>query len=224
MSQKLKIADLDGAEWVVEVDEFPDRCPSCHHAVQPLFLCGHALAEIGEPEAQLIFACSRRKCQRVFIADYYVDFRNSLYRLGKIYPTTPEETDLPDEIIEMSPEYSNLMAQALAAEAYGLDQLVGIGLRKGLEFLVKDYLVQKNPSEKDLYESLPLGKCIKNHIDSANIRLCAERAAWLGNDETHYKRKWVDRDIGDLKILIQLTLNWIQNELLTKKYTSEMRE
>jgi hypothetical protein len=50
----------------------------------------------------------------------------------------------------------------------------------------------------------------------------AKRAAWLGNDEIHYVRKWEDRDINDLKILIELTCGWVRNNLLTEKYMAEM--
>ena len=45
---------------------------------------------------------------------------------------------------------------------------------------------------------------------------------WLGNDETHYVRKWEEKDIRDLKILIRLTESWIQNSILTDKYLREM--
>jgi hypothetical protein len=55
------------------------------------------------------------------------------------------------------------------------------------------------------------------------VKACAKRAAWLGNDETHYVRKWTDKDVRDLKILITLTINWINNVLLTRKYTAEMQ-
>jgi hypothetical protein len=51
----------------------------------------------------------------------------------------------------------------------------------------------------------------------------AERATWLGNDETHYVRKWEDKDINDLKILIKVTLHWIEMELLTEQYKTEMQ-
>ena len=54
------------------------------------------------------------------------------------------------------------------------------------------------------------------------MKECAKRAAWLGNDETHYTRKWEDKDVKDLKLLVHLTVNWIDNVLLTQKYISEM--
>jgi hypothetical protein len=54
------------------------------------------------------------------------------------------------------------------------------------------------------------------------VKECAKRAAWLGNDETHYTRKWETKDVSDLKLLVKLTVNWIDNVLLTEKYIAEM--
>jgi hypothetical protein len=56
------------------------------------------------------------------------------------------------------------------------------------------------------------------------VRLCAERAAWLGNDETHYTRRWEAHDITHLKTLIRLTTIWIESELLTKQMKKQMPE
>ena len=67
-----------------------------------------------------------------------------------------------------------------------------------------------------------LSTCIAKYVDSPQVRLCAQRAAWLGNDETHYVRKWIDKDINNLKELITLTINWIHSSILTKKYVSDM--
>jgi hypothetical protein len=59
-------------------------------------------------------------------------------------------------------------------------------------------------------------------VEDANVKECARRAAWLGNDETHYERRWTDKDVTDLKRLITLSANWIENVLLTRKYVKEM--
>lgn len=32
---------------------------------------------------------------------------------------------------------------------------------------------------------------------------------WLGNDETHYVRRWEEKDLSDLKRLISMTVSWI---------------
>ncbi|MGF6947536.1 hypothetical protein QF028_000029 [Neobacillus sp. B4I6] len=50
----------------------------------------------------------------------------------------------------------------------------------------------------------------------------AERAVWLGNDETHYVRKWDDKDLKDLKNLIDLTVYFISMTIKANKYKAEM--
>ena len=67
-----------------------------------------------------------------------------------------------------------------------------------------------------------LGTVIREFVDDQKIKLCAERAAWLGNDETHYERRWEGKDIEDVKTLIKLTCFWIESDLVTAKYTNEM--
>jgi len=55
------------------------------------------------------------------------------------------------------------------------------------------------------------------------VKDCVERAVWLGNDETHYVRKWEASDISDLKMLIDLTAHWMTSELLTERYLKDMQ-
>ena len=69
-----------------------------------------------------------------------------------------------------------------------------------------------------------LGKCIEDLIDETRIKSCAKRAAWLGNDETHYTRKWEEKDINDLKSLINMTVNWIDLVIESDKYLTSMPE
>ena len=134
------------------------------------------------------------------------------------------QADFAEGVADISPNFVKLLNQSLAAESHNLDQIVGIGLRKALEYLTKDYCVRKHPTKEDEIKAAFLGKCISDFVTDPNIQNCAKRAAWLGNDETHYTRVWTDHDINDLKILIRLTQNWISNELLTQKYLSEMPE
>jgi hypothetical protein len=69
-------------------------------------------------------------------------------------------------------------------------QIAGPGYRKSLEFLIKDYVCKDidNSSIKDTVYNEKLGKVINNFIQDDRIKKIAKRAAWLGNDETHYLR------------------------------------
>ena len=63
--------------------------------------------------------------------------------------------------------------------------MVGIGYRKALEFLVKDYLIQIQEEDSETIKRLELGKCI-NKMSDEKIQILAKGATWLGNDETLY--------------------------------------
>jgi hypothetical protein len=67
-----------------------------------------------------------------------------------------------------------------------------------------------------------LGTCIEEYVKDANIKVVAKRATWLGNDETHYERRWKDKDLNDLKTMINLVQHWIQAEHLTKEALKSM--
>ncbi len=41
--------------------------------------------------------------------------------------------------------------------------------------------------------------------------------AWIGNDETHYVRKFNKEDVNTLILLINLSLKWIEREEVTKE-------
>ncbi len=102
--------------------------------------------------------------------------------------------------------------------------VAGPGYRKALEFLIKDYLCLAQPEDAEKIKKAQLGPCIADYVTNENVKAMAARAVWLGNDETHYTRKWEDKDLEDLKKLIQLTVHWIEMELMTTSVIEEMPE
>ncbi|MEN8447507.1 MAG: DUF4145 domain-containing protein [Cyanobacteria bacterium J06555_13] len=125
-------------------------------------------------------------------------------------------------ISEISPQFVAIYNQAFQAEQLGLNELNGIGYRKALEFLVKDFCSQENPKEVDKIKAMPLGQCIDKYIDDSNIKKLAKRATWLGNDEAHYVRKLTDKDVNALSKMIQLVCHWISMDYLTKEALKDM--
>lgn len=161
----------------------------------------------------------------MFIANYGIADRTGTRKIFKFKGTTPTNLKgraFPESIVGVSPAFCEIHRQAEAASVLNLDQLEGIGLRKALEFLVKDYAGHEHPGDEAKIRSMPLANCIETYISDVNVKQCSKRAAWLGNDETHYSRKWETKDIEDLRRLVHLTVNGIDNALLAKKYMSEM--
>ena len=210
-------------------DSIPDTCPLCHHGIEPRMI-GSNVVERKSSEGnilQLLYRCPRQDCQRAFIATYQQgrSFRGTLEDIFPLRNTAPyrgEEPVIPEEIKKLSTNFVEIYSQAHTAEHYGLDQIAGVGYRKSLEFLVKDFCISKYPEKEQEIKTKFLGVCINEFVDDANIKECARRAAWLGNDESHYIRKWEDKEIKDLKILIELTMAWIRNNVLTAQYLADM--
>lgn len=217
--------DLAGGGENIRLADIPDICPRCHRSVHPKHVWVSLLRE--RSLCQTTFRCTHQKCQELFIANYRPLNRTSSGRtefgLENVAPWNARQTEFPTTIQEISPAFVEIFNQAVVAESQDLSQLVGIGLRKSLEFLIKDFASSEHPDQEAQIRVAPLGTCISQFVSDTNVKECAKRAAWLGNDETHYTRKWETRDVNDLKLLVKLTVNWIDNSLLTKKYVNEMQ-
>ena len=120
----------------------------------------------------------------------------------------------------LSPQFVKIYNQALEAESRQLDEIAGIGYRKALEFLVKDYCKHTHPEKGAEIECLPLGKCISDYIENRSITTLASRAVWIGNDETHYTRKLEGRDISDMKTFIRALVHYVGMELTVEDAAS----
>jgi hypothetical protein len=201
--------------------EFPDNCPICHAAISPLHLYSckeDALySENRGDRISSVFACP--KCHSLFYAKYeYEQFNISKhFRLINYGPYVPEKTSFADEVLQISPLFIEIFNQAEAAEANKLDQIAGVGYRKALEFLIKDYACKIYPDDKDAIRATLLKPCIEKYIDLPTIKDLATVSAWLGNDETHYLKRWQDMDVQDMKRFIRSCVIMMQADIDARK-------
>jgi len=208
----------------------PDKCPKCNRHGQPDFVTATYLISsqhVGTLHAA--FRCPVRECRALYIAEY--NYINQTSPMQWEILSTPlnrflEEQIFPKNIKEISPPFCLTFNQARIAEENKLDQICGPGYRKALEFLVKDYLTnhvyKANAPKQEEVKKAFLSNAIEQHIDEDRIKRCAKRAAWLGNDEVHYARKWEDKDIHDLKSLILMTVSYIDLTIESARYLEEM--
>lgn len=154
-------------------------------------------------------------CNSFFLTIYDRSPKDRVFYPKASHPRKPKATTFSDCISETFPMFVNLYNQSEIAESMGLSDICGVGYRKSLEFLVKDYLINladKDTSiDKEKIKTAPLSQCI-NKIKDERIKNVATKSAWLGNDETHYKRKYQDRDIHDMKKFILATVKLIDLE------------
>lgn len=201
----------------------PNECPICHSALEPIIFGGSIDGE--EANATLSVHCGCRRCNHSFLARYQIveiDLRNpykSMY-FSNFIRSEPIKTRLisfGEHIESVSPSFVEIYNQAKKAEDNMLTHLCGIGYRKALEFLIKDFAINCHPDDSKKISEMSLSQCIENYINHQKLHDVAKAASWLGNDETHYTRKHVNYDINDLKIFIEATVNYINIELISIK-------
>ena len=122
-----------------DIDKYPDICPHCHKHQVPKYISGLEYYRIIE----VFFQCTNTDCKKSFIAYYYDG------RLRELSIGTFLKKEFSEIIKTISPQFSIIYNQAYFAEQNKLNQITGVGYRKALEFLMKDYAIKNNPSEEE---------------------------------------------------------------------------
>lgn len=221
MKQKIDSQFPEELSISVFYDE-PGACPLCHFAIAPTHVTDEWYRDNSSCRHLAIFyTCPH--CFRPFVAHFTDDspMNNCMSPvLDYCGPELYSAQQFEANIAGLSPQFVKIYNQALEAESRQLDEIAGIGYRKALEFLVKDYCKHTHPEKGTEIERLPLGKCISDYIENRSITTLASRAVWIGNDETHYTRKHEDRDIADMKRFIQAMVHYIGMELVVEDAAS----
>ena len=172
----------------------------------------------------MVFRCPLQDCERYFICRYKSGVGKNQFLFSESVPLTIRTSKCDETIQTISPDFVAVYREAEEADLRNLKLVCGPGYRKALEFLIKDYVIKLNPQKAEEIKKLLLGKCISDFVKDGQVKMVAARAVWLGNDETHYLRKWEDKNLKDLKRLITLTVHWIDMAELTKAAIKDMPE
>lgn len=114
----------------------------------------------------------------MFLGHYSVTFTNYVHhgkeytanKLLSVEPTKFVKQTFDENITKLSPQFDKIYNQALAAESSGLDEIAGLGYRKALEFIVKDFAIYKHPDKTEEIKKLPLSQCINKYIDNTILK------------------------------------------------------
>lgn len=211
----------------------PTECPCCNKTMSsdltPIIAVNNILPSDSTERGDEDNSKGRSECSTVSV--YRCTSCNSLFAIwGKhkaevnenkeikwscevqnMYPFDTHVTCFSNEITDLSSEFVSVYNQAEIAEAQNLDRICGMGYRRALEFLVDAYI--KHMENVDTIPERNLQKKIQNHIDNNAVRILAERATWLGNDNVHIENKHPNRTITDMKNFIIQICKWIDFEL-----------
>lgn len=192
-----------------------NKCPICNQGGMHI---NHSIADNAN-DNQLLVVLECTSCHNLYIEDNYYFYgigKNTPSR--KVYPYPKVKSTIPPSVIEKYPKFHKIYLEAAQSEKYDLNEIAGMGYRKALEFLVKDYCIEKFPDKQSDIESELLGPTI-NRIPAEHIKTLAKAISWIGNDETHYIRRNPSEDIRSMKKFIEGLTYWLAMELVTQDAT-----
>ena len=222
MIKIIRASDIENGSKFDFAVNLPKSCPHCGIASQPNILSAHYL----ERENSIIGKCTVRifviyfctVCESAFHSVYKVQcslLTDLTYPLDltDTYPTFHKPVMHPQKIAALSPRYTDIYNQAFFSEESGLFEICGMGYRKALEILIKDFAIKMHPNDIENIKSKMLGKCIDEYIDNPKIKMLAKASAWIGNDLTHYAVRNGDYSIEEMKNFIAAAEAYINTEL-----------
>ncbi|HBE44664.1 MAG TPA: hypothetical protein DDW17_04220 [Deltaproteobacteria bacterium] len=157
-TMQITIYNLSGAMEHGYVSVKPDICSVCGDILTPYPIAFSNSVEKIEPSFENVYhpyQCTG-KCGLVNLAVYKLKPKSRIkmhYDLVDLFVAVPKEVpanEVSPEIQKLSPNFFSIYKQALATEALNLTQMTGLGLRKALEFLVKDYAISKYPNDEEI--------------------------------------------------------------------------
>lgn len=189
--------------------KFPDFCPICGKNTNPTFLYGHT----NDDESKYMTAVFQDSCGGVFLG-FYQNYNNQYILQGTLPRYSPKKL-FSDDIQRLFPDFVEIYHQSEEAENYKLTRICGMGYRKAIEFLVKDYCRMLDPNSNDSILKETLIKSIERLDNPLMVKL-ANKCRLLGNDETHIVTRYAE-GVKELKLFISSLVNTVQSQLDAEK-------
>lgn len=212
----------------------PNICPHCHIVNTPHEQWNVNTRDTDDtPVVISAWLCSNDSCRRIFLVNYKMDGQD--FKFNRFLNGLPKGPDWPKPILDLksgnqngadqpsSSRFIKTYLQSLVAENSGLDELAGMGYRKAIEYLVKDWAIQEKPGDKVKIESSWLGAVIHDYY-TGDLKEILERATWLGNDQAHYNKIFEEYDIEVLKELIELIMVELDRQYKKKHYIETIQK
>ena len=190
----------------------PMLCPICGAFVDSTKSDAKAFSEVGDTNMGFVkYRCTH--CRKAYVVAYEYDTEAKTTTFRGFFPSLTEvlESKL---LIDLSPGFENYYNQAARAEKVGDLELAAIGFRTALECLVKDYAVKELHKDRNEVIQKKLFGAISEYLGERDLVATADVVRILGNDYTHYERKYPQHDYEPLKNYLQIFMKLVETKLM----------
>lgn len=189
-------------------------CPICGITLVPETLYAALLEPTDDEPVNKLFVLNYcTNCDECFVSRHIYDEGACVYMFESFSQNNFTRINFSNNIQTLSPQFVSVFNESAHAESLGLSSICGMGYRKALEFLVKDYVISLHSGDTKKISSMPLAQCIDQYIENPRLKSLAKASAWLGNDETHYIKKHANHGIPELKTYITAFITYVDAEL-----------
>ena len=190
----------------------PMLCPICGAYVDSTRVDSKLFPEIGESNMGFVkYRCTH--CEKGYIVAYEYDKQAKTTSFRGFFPSMTEVLE-SKSLIDLSPGFENYYNQAARAEKAGDLDLAAIGFRTALECLVKDYAIKELHKDREEVVSKKLFGAIGDYLGERELVATADVVRILGNDYTHYERKYPQHDYELLKSYLQIFMKLVETKLM----------
>lgn len=194
-----------------EVD-FPINCPFCG---LPTALTENTSTRTGSIRNQIaVIQVLYSTCCSKYSFAFYI-LQDNKYTFQFMYPSV-SDIYFEDSIQNISPRFVNLYRGASLAEDHGYIELAGSGYRNALEVLIKDFAIKEQNKPENEVAKKDLFTVISDYLPDELLQNSADVVRILGNDFTHYQRKYEELGLDVLKSYLDIFKARIHAEYLMK--------
>ena len=202
----------------------PSECNYCNKGID-LIYCKSFIADFySEKILCVLYKCPI--CQQLIICKYNLQLELCDTMLSG--PIHPFETlggveisqKFSNAINELCPSFVKIFNDAYRVEQVGLTEVVGLGYRRAFEFLIKDYAIGKENDEakKENIKKMQLSQVVNTYFPDGEVKDLLVRAAWIGNDFSHYESRHLNIKLEDLRQLVLISASKIDESIKTRKF------
>lgn len=175
--------------------EKPMSCPYCGVHTDAIGTAAQSFHLSGNRSALVVaYQCTR--CKKQFLA-VYIEEDNRL-TLNTIIPVADADEVHPG-LKTVSPEFERIHQQSYRAELRGDIDIAAVGYRTALEVLIKDFAIRELGEEEEEVASKKLAQAIEDYSGTVGMKNAENVVRKLGNDYTHYRKKYEPLGFMELK-------------------------
>lgn len=184
----------------------PATCPFCGFGTDAPFIKNEIFSF--NSHHLLAATCQCTSCRKTFF--FMCEYEQSSSYKPILYP---EISFVPYEnqtLSAISERFIDMYNQALQCEFVGNIELAAIGYRSALEILIKDFAINELSQDPSDVSKKKLCAAIGEYLNQPDLVKTADVIRILGNDYTHYERKYPEHDFTLLKGYMEIFLKQIE--------------